>query len=43
LDKAVELLEHGVRQLFEAGNTRKPVTRSHRRVPAKRRLARPPR
>jgi len=43
LEKAVELLEHGIRQLFEAANTRRPVTRSRRSVPAKRRAARPPR
>src|SRR5262245_30486941 len=42
LEKAVGLLEHGIRQLFEAANTRKPVTRSRMRVPAKRRAARPP-
>jgi DNA-binding transcriptional LysR family regulator len=41
LDKAVALLEHGIRQLFEAANTRKPVTRNRRSVPAKRRAARP--
>jgi len=37
LDKAVGLLEHGIRQLFEAANTAKSVTRSRRRVPANRR------
>jgi DNA-binding transcriptional LysR family regulator len=42
LGKAVELLEHGLRQLFEAGDTPKPVTRHHRGVPANRRAARPP-
>jgi DNA-binding transcriptional LysR family regulator len=42
LEKAVGLLEHGIRQLFEAANTRKPVTKSRRSVPAKRRVARPP-
>jgi DNA-binding transcriptional LysR family regulator len=43
LDKAVGLLEQGIRQLFEAANTRKPEkTRSRRSVPAKRRAARPP-
>jgi DNA-binding transcriptional LysR family regulator len=42
LEKAVELLEHGFRQLFEAANTRKPVTMSRRSVPANRRTARPP-
>ncbi len=42
LEKAVGLLEHGIRQLFEAAKTPKPVTRSRRRVPAKRRAARLP-
>ena len=42
LEKAVGLLEHGFRQLFEAANKRKPVTRSRRSVPANRRTARPP-
>src|SRR5919198_3109752 len=42
LEKAVGLLEHGIRQLFEATNTRKPVTRRRRSVAAKRRAARPP-
>ena len=42
LGKAVELLEHGLRQLLEAADTTKPVTR-HRRVPANRRPTRPPR
>ena len=42
LEKAVGLLEHGIRQLFEPANTRKPATRSRRSVPAKRRPARPP-
>jgi DNA-binding transcriptional LysR family regulator len=41
LEKAVGLLEHGIRQLFEAASTRKPVTRSRRSAPAKRRAARP--
>jgi DNA-binding transcriptional LysR family regulator len=41
LEKAVGLLEHGFRQLFEAANKRKPVTRSRRSVPANRRKARP--
>ncbi len=41
LERAVGLLEHGIRRLFEAADTRKPVTRSGRRVPAKRREARP--
>jgi len=42
LEKAVGLLERGIRQLFEAANTRKPVKRSRRRVTAKRRAARAP-
>jgi DNA-binding transcriptional LysR family regulator len=37
LERAVELLEHGIRHLFEAANTAKPVTRSRRGVPANRR------
>src|SRR5215510_11570000 len=37
LEKAVVLLEHGIRQLFEAANTRKPGTRGRGSVPAKRR------
>src|SRR5438445_644080 len=41
LERAVELLEHGIRHLFEAADTTKPVTRSRRRVPANRRVARP--
>jgi DNA-binding transcriptional LysR family regulator len=41
LERAVELLEQGIRHLFEAGDTRKPVTRSRRSVPANRREARP--
>jgi DNA-binding transcriptional LysR family regulator len=41
LERAVELLEHGIRHLFEAANTTKPVTRSRRRVRANRRKARP--
>ena len=42
LGKAVELLEHGLRQLFEAADTTKPVTRHRRGVPVNRRAARPP-
>jgi DNA-binding transcriptional LysR family regulator len=42
LGKAVELLAHGFRQLFEAADTKKPVTRQRRDVPANRRAARPP-
>jgi DNA-binding transcriptional LysR family regulator len=41
LERAVELLEHGIRELFEAAKTRKAVTRNRRSVPAKRRKARP--
>ena len=41
LERAVELLEHGIRRLFKAADTRKPVTRSRRSVPANRREARP--
>ncbi len=41
LERAVELLEDGIRHLFEAANTRKPVTRSGRGLPANRRKARP--
>jgi len=41
LERAVELLEHGIRHLFEAADTREPVTRSRRREPANRRKARP--
>jgi len=42
LGKAVELLAHGFRQLFEAADTKKPVTTHRRGVPANRRAARPP-
>ncbi len=42
LGKAVELLAHGFQQLFEAVDTKKPVTRHRRGVPAKLRAARPP-
>jgi DNA-binding transcriptional LysR family regulator len=41
LERAVELLEHGIRELFEAANTAKPVSRSRRGIPAGRRAARP--
>ena len=41
LGKAVELLAHGFRQLFEAADTAKPVTRRRRGLPANRRVARP--
>jgi DNA-binding transcriptional LysR family regulator len=43
LGKAVEQLAHGFRHLFEAADTRKPVTRHRRGVPANRRAVRPPR
>ena len=43
LDKAVELLEQGIRQLFEAANTKNPGTRRRRSVSSKRRAARRPR
>ena len=42
LGKAVEQLEHWFRQLFEAADTAKPVTRNRRGVPANRRAARSP-
>jgi len=42
LGKAVELLAHGFRQLFEAADTTKPMTRHQRGVPANRRAARRP-
>jgi DNA-binding transcriptional LysR family regulator len=41
LERAVELLEHRIRDLFKAANPPKPVTRSRTGVPAKRRKARP--
>jgi len=41
LQRAVELLEHGIRHLFEAAGTRKSVTRSRRGLLANRRDARP--
>jgi DNA-binding transcriptional LysR family regulator len=41
LERAVELLEHGIRHLFEAANTTKPVSRSRRGVLKNRREARP--
>jgi DNA-binding transcriptional LysR family regulator len=41
LERAVGLLEHGIRHLFEAANAREPVTRSRRGVPTNRRKARP--
>ena len=42
LERAVGLLEHGIRHLFEAADTKKPVTRSRRRVTTNRRKARAP-
>jgi DNA-binding transcriptional LysR family regulator len=41
LGKAVELLAHRFRQLFEAADTKKPATRHRKVVPAKRRATRP--
>ena len=41
LERAVGLLELGIRHLFEAADTRKPVTRSRGSVPANRPKARP--
>jgi DNA-binding transcriptional LysR family regulator len=41
LERAVGLLEHGIRHLFAAANTSEPVTRSRRGVPANRGKARP--
>ncbi len=43
LERAVDLLELGIRHLFEAADTTKAVTRSRRRRRASRRKARPPR
>jgi len=40
LERAVELLENGIRHLFEAANAAKPVTRSRVGVPSKHRKAR---
>jgi DNA-binding transcriptional LysR family regulator len=40
LEKAVGLLEDRIRQLFEAANARKPVTRSRRSVPSTKKRAR---
>jgi DNA-binding transcriptional LysR family regulator len=42
LSKAVELLEQGLRQLFEPADSTKPVPRRRRGVPASRRVARRP-
>src|SRR6516165_12626758 len=41
LERAGELLEHGIRQLFEAAGRSKLASRRRRSVPAKRRAARP--
>jgi DNA-binding transcriptional LysR family regulator len=41
MERAVELLERGIRHLFEAANTRHPGTTSRGDVPANRRKARP--
>jgi DNA-binding transcriptional LysR family regulator len=41
LEKAVGLLEHGIRQLFEAAKTKKSVSRRRRGVPGNRRKAQP--
>src|SRR6201984_2096993 len=41
LERAVGLLEHGIRYLFEAANTRKPLTKGRRGGPQNRRKARP--
>ncbi|HEY6925822.1 MAG TPA: LysR family transcriptional regulator [Steroidobacteraceae bacterium] len=42
LERAVALLEYGIRHLFQPARTRKPVTRHRRVVPAKRRASPPP-
>jgi DNA-binding transcriptional LysR family regulator len=42
LRKAVELLEHRFRQLFETADTTNPVTRHRTVVSARQRAARPP-
>ncbi len=41
LERAVEVLEHGIRHLFEAADISRPVTRSRTSMPANRRKARP--
>src|SRR5437868_4150973 len=41
LERAVELLEHGIRHLFKVAKATKPATRSRRPVRANRRKARP--
>jgi DNA-binding transcriptional LysR family regulator len=43
LERAVGLLEHGIRHLFEEADTRKPAARHRRVVRANRRAARPAR
>src|SRR5262249_23315320 len=43
LERAVGVLEHGIRHLFEAADTRKPVPRSRGKSPANQRRARSPR
>ena len=43
LERAVTVLEHGIRQLFEAAGTKEPATRRRRGVSANRRTARPAR
>jgi len=40
LERAVELLEHGIRHLFEAASTTNSVTKNRRRAPANRRKSR---
>src|SRR5438876_11386582 len=42
LARAVDLLKHGIGNLFEPAATTNPVTRVERRVPAHRRGPRPP-
>jgi DNA-binding transcriptional LysR family regulator len=42
LERGVELLDYGIRQVFEAAEIRKPARRRVRDVPANRRKARPP-
>ncbi|HEY6195229.1 MAG TPA: LysR family transcriptional regulator [Candidatus Eisenbacteria bacterium] len=41
LERALALLEYGIRHLFQATHTRKPATRHRRVVPANRRASRP--
>jgi DNA-binding transcriptional LysR family regulator len=41
LERVVELLEHGIRHVFEESDLKKPVTRSRGREPANRRKVRP--